>query len=104
MVIHGAVMVVAGVGFGDAVIRARVFPAWTGLSLTAGVILVAITQDATYIVQLTSAGVRDVAFAGMGVAPLRRARHMPESTFASTSPPPAVGATLAGDLRSPFVG
>jgi hypothetical protein len=26
MVFHGAVMVVAGVGFGDAVIRARVFP------------------------------------------------------------------------------
>jgi hypothetical protein len=68
------------------------------------VILVTLTQDATNIVQLTSAGVRAVAFAGMGVALLRRARHMPESTFASSSPPTAVSATLARDLRSPIVG
>ncbi len=74
MVIHGAVMVLAGVGFGYAVIRAQVFPSWTGLSLIAGVILVAITQDAPSVVQLTSAGIRDVAFAGMGVALLRRGR------------------------------
>lgn len=77
MVLHGAVMVLAGVGFGYAVIRANVFPAWTGMSLIAGVILVAITQDATSVVRLTSAGMSDVAFAAMGVALLRRGRRPP---------------------------
>jgi len=37
MTTHGAVMVVAGLGFGYAVLRARTFPAWTAVALMAGV-------------------------------------------------------------------
>ena len=44
MTIHGAIMVLAGLGFGFAVIRARVLPAWTGVALMAGVVLVSLSQ------------------------------------------------------------
>jgi hypothetical protein len=40
MTIHGAVMVLAGLGFGVAVIRAKVLPRWTAVALMAGVVLV----------------------------------------------------------------
>jgi hypothetical protein len=68
MTAHGAVMVFAGIGFGVAVIRARVLPAWTGIALGAGVVLVAATQSAPEGAQLISAAIRDLAFAGMGFA------------------------------------
>ncbi len=85
---HGAVMVFAGIGFGAAVIRARVLPAWTGVALGAGVVAVAATQSAPEGVQLLAAAVRDLAFAGMGLALLagtsssRRPRA--KTFFAST--------------------
>jgi hypothetical protein len=44
MIIHGAVMVLAGLGFGVAVIRAKVLPRWTAVALMAGVVLVAVSQ------------------------------------------------------------
>jgi hypothetical protein len=56
MLVHGALMVVAGVGFGTAVLRARLLPRWTAIALMAGVVLVA------------------AAFAGMGVGLLRQQR------------------------------
>lgn len=68
MTVHGAVMVVAGLGIGYAVLRARTLPAWTALALMAGVVLVAITQDMPDVAALTAAGVRDLGFAGMGDA------------------------------------
>ncbi|MCU1376330.1 MAG: conserved rane protein of unknown function [Actinomycetia bacterium] len=71
MTIHGAVMVVAGLGLGFAVRRARLLPAWTGVALMAGVVLVALAQGLPEGAQLVAAGVRDLAFAGMGVALLR---------------------------------
>ena len=40
MIVHGAVMVIAGLGFGLAVRRARVLPAWTAVALMAGVVFV----------------------------------------------------------------
>jgi hypothetical protein len=33
MTLHGAIMVLAGVGFGWAVVRAQVLPRWTGIAL-----------------------------------------------------------------------
>ena len=68
MTIHGAIMVIAGIAFGYAVTGARVLPRWTGIALMAGVVLVALTQTAPEGVQLVAAGIRDLAFAGMGVA------------------------------------
>jgi hypothetical protein len=71
MTVHGAIMLLAGLGFGYAVIRARVLPAWTGAALMAGVVLVALTQGTAEGVQLVAAGIRDLGFAGMGAALLR---------------------------------
>ncbi|MEP7111885.1 MAG: hypothetical protein ABI862_01345 [Ilumatobacteraceae bacterium] len=71
MTIHGAVMVVAGVGFGYAVLRDRLFPRWTAVAVMVGVVLVAAAQGLPDGVQLVAAGVRDLGFAGMGVALLR---------------------------------
>lgn len=71
MTVHGAIMVLAGVGFGAAVIRAGVLPRWTGVALIAGVILVALGQGQGEAVEVAAAAVRDVAFAGMGLALLR---------------------------------
>jgi hypothetical protein len=71
---HGAVMVVAGIGLGVAVLRARVLPAWTAAVLMAGVVLVALTQTMPIAASLAAAALRDGAFAGMGFALLRSRR------------------------------
>jgi hypothetical protein len=68
MTVHGAIMVFAGVGFGIAVVRTRLLPAWTGVALMVGVVAVAATQMAPDVVALTAAGIRAAAFAGMGFA------------------------------------
>jgi hypothetical protein len=68
MFLGGAVMVLAGLAFGWATIRAAVLPRWSALALMAGVVLVAATQNAPDAVQLLAAGVRDLGFAGMGAA------------------------------------
>lgn len=65
------IMVVAGIGFGLAVLRAGVFPRWTGYTLMAGVCLVAATVELPDVVRVLSAAVRAAAFIGMGVAALR---------------------------------
>jgi hypothetical protein len=66
--IHGALMMFAGLASGLAVIRAGVFPRWTGAALMVGVVLVAVSSGLPAIAQVASAGVRDVAFAGMGAS------------------------------------
>ncbi|MGV1047770.1 MAG: hypothetical protein ACOYD4_04490 [Solirubrobacterales bacterium] len=71
MTAHGAIMVIAGLGFGYAVIRAGALPSWTGVALGLGVVLVAATQGMAEGSQLVAAAVRDLAFAGMGAALLR---------------------------------
>jgi hypothetical protein len=71
MTVHGGLMVVAGLGIGYAVLRARALPAWTALALMGGVVLVALTQTMPEGAQLAAAGVRDLGFAGMGAAILR---------------------------------
>ena len=85
MIVHGAVMVIAGIGFGLAVRRARLLPAWTGSCLMAGVVLVAATQAAPEAVQLVAAGVRDLAFVGMGLALMRNAPRSSRSSRTGSS-------------------
>jgi hypothetical protein len=88
MTAHGVIMVFAGIGFGVAVIRARMLPAWTGVALGAGVVAVAATQSAPEGAQLAAAAVRDLAFAGMGLAlltaPGRARQPRAKTLFAST--------------------
>ena len=72
--VHGAVMVAAGICFGLAVVRADVLPRWTGYTLIVGVCLVAATTTFPDPVRVAAATVRAAAFIGMGVALLRRPR------------------------------
>lgn len=74
MTVGGAVMVLAGLGFGWATWRARRFPRWTGPALGLGVVLVAATTAAPDAAQLVAVAVRDLAFAGMGLAIVRAGR------------------------------
>jgi hypothetical protein len=74
MIAHGAIMVLAGLGFGYTMLRTGLIPAWTGLSLMVGVVLVAATQGLPDSVQLVAAGFRDLGLAGMGAALLRTPR------------------------------
>jgi hypothetical protein len=72
MTVHSVLMIVAGIMFGAAVIRAGVFPRWTGWALIAGVVLIAVAAALPAAAQTAAAGVRDLAFAGMGWSLLRR--------------------------------
>lgn len=71
MIIHGAIMLLAGIGFGYSIIKSRPYPHWTGIALIAGVVLVSATQGAPVGIELVAAAVRDVAFAGMGLSLIR---------------------------------
>lgn len=83
MTIHGAIMVLAGLGFGLAVIRAEVLPRWTGIALMIGVVLVAASQTAPEGAQLLAAAVRDLGFAGMGAALLAAGDARPTRALAT---------------------
>ena len=69
--VHGVIMVVAGLCFGLAVLRAGVLPRWTAYTLMTGVCLVAVTVDLPDPVRVAAATVRAAAFVGMGLAILR---------------------------------
>jgi hypothetical protein len=68
MLIHGAIMLLAGIGFGYSIIKTRAYPRWTGGTLIFGVVLVSATQNAPEGVQLIAALARDIAWAGMGLS------------------------------------
>jgi hypothetical protein len=74
MTVHSVLMVVAGIAFGVAVVRARVLPGWTGAALVIGMLLMTIATVLPDVAQTAAAGVRDLAFAGMGLALLRQGR------------------------------
>jgi hypothetical protein len=74
MTLHGAIMVLAGLGFGYAVSRAEVLPRWSGVALAAGVVLVAVSQNGPEGVQLVAAAIRDLGFFGMGASLLHSSR------------------------------
>jgi hypothetical protein len=71
MTIHSALMVIGGIALGVATVRARVLPRWTGAILVLGMILMTVATALPDIAQTFAAGVRDLAFAGMGAALLR---------------------------------
>ncbi len=79
MTLHGALMVVAGLGFGFAVIKAGVLARWAAVALMAGVLLVGLSQGLPEGIQAAAAGLRDLGFAGMGASLLRRRGIRPRS-------------------------
>ena len=70
MIIHGAVMLIGGLLFGLSVVRARVFPRWTGFTLMVGVVLVVSVSDLPNLARAIAEAFPAVAFAGMGAAAL----------------------------------
>lgn len=96
MTVHGAIMLVAGIGFGVAVARAKVLPAWTGYALAVGVVLVVGAQGAPEGLQLAAAAVRDLGLGAMGIA-LTRLVRQPGSGFSPAQP--RLGGAAARGLR-----
>jgi hypothetical protein len=96
MLLHGALMVVAGLCFGIGVIRAGVFPRWTAGTLIAGVVLVALAQNLPEGPQLVATGLRDLGFAGMGASLL----HAAENRHDTGSPRRARAAAKSAAKRS----
>jgi hypothetical protein len=73
LTLHGAIMVVGGLAFGLAVIKAAVLPRWTAACLMAGVVLVAAAAGMSTAVRAGAAALPAAAFVGMGVMVLREA-------------------------------
>jgi hypothetical protein len=76
MVIHGLIMLIGGVAFGIAVVRARVFPRWTGVCLAVGVILVAAASGQSTVARTVAEAVPAAAFIGMGFSLLPGLGHV----------------------------
>ena len=75
MTVHGVIMVLGGIAFGAAVIRARVLPRWTGICLIAGVTLVVAASGLPTFARAIAETVQGAAFIGMGLALLRADRR-----------------------------
>jgi hypothetical protein len=73
--VHSVLMVVTGLVFGYAVVRAGVLPRWTGALLMFGMLSMVAAAALPDVVQTVAAGMRDIAFAGMGAALLGVARR-----------------------------
>ena len=71
--LHAGLALMGGLVFGASVLRARVFPPWTGVALVAGLLVTAglTVAGLPEEVQTVGTAVRSVAFAGMGAACLR---------------------------------
>jgi hypothetical protein len=75
--VHSVLMVVTGLVFGYAVVRAGVLPRWTGALLMLGMLLMVVATALPDVVQTGAAAIRDIAFAAMGAALLGvRAREL----------------------------
>jgi hypothetical protein len=74
MTVHGLVMVVGGLAFGLAIVRAGVLPRWTGVCLMIGVVLVAAASGLPNVERTVAEAVPATAFTGMGLALLSRVR------------------------------
>lgn len=91
--VHGLLMVVAGSAFGVAVVRAGVLPRWSGQLLVVGVVLVAVATVLPDPLPTLCAGVRDLAFASMGMSLInRRGRQRSSWPATSVSGAPGPGA------------
>lgn len=67
MTVHGLILLVGGLAFGVAVVRARILPRWTGICLPAGVVLVAAVSGLPDIARTGATAVPAIAFIGMGL-------------------------------------
>jgi hypothetical protein len=74
--IHSAIMVISGVAFGAATVRAGVLPRFTGATLIAGMLLMTVAVTLPDGAQTAAAGVRDLAFAAMGASLLASPRTL----------------------------
>jgi hypothetical protein len=79
LTLHGFIMLVGGLSFGLAVVRAGVLPRWTGMCLMAGVVVVAAASGLPTIARTVAEVVPATAFVGMGAALLNRRRRAPGS-------------------------
>ena len=79
-------MVLAGVTFGAAVMRSHVLPRWTGIILIAGMVLMTVTVSLPDATRTLAAGVRDLAFAGMGASLLRSRRPIQTAAAPNARP------------------
>jgi hypothetical protein len=84
-------MILSGLAIGLAVVRARVLPRWTGFALMAGMVLIAASSGLPEVARTASAGIRDVAFAGMGASLLITAHRGAEVLGAVRSREDAFG-------------
>lgn len=64
-------MLLGGLAFAVASLRAEVFPRWTAQAVMAGIVLVVATQAAPDVIRLFPAALRDAGFIGMGALLLR---------------------------------
>ncbi len=105
MTVHGALMLIGGVAFGVAVVRARVLPRWTGVALMGGVILVSLASGLPTFARAIAEAGPAVAFIGMGIALLRGRLHQADEsgTEADAFPKPA-GRVKPGTRSRPTVG
>jgi hypothetical protein len=71
MTVHGLILLLGGLAFGLAVVRAGVLPRWTGVCLMVGVVLVVAASGLPDIARTVAASVPAIAFIGMGAALLR---------------------------------
>jgi hypothetical protein len=67
MTVHGLIMLVGGLAFGLAVVRAGVLPRWTGVCLMAGVVLIVAMSGQSNVARTAAEAVTATAFIGMGV-------------------------------------
>jgi hypothetical protein len=72
MTVHGLIMVIGGLAFGLAVVRARELPRWTGACLMVGVVLVATASGLPTLMRTLAETIPATAFMGMGFSLLSR--------------------------------
>lgn len=75
MTVHGVIMLIGGLAFGLAVVRAGVLPRWTGVALMVGVVLVAAASGLPTVARTLAEAVPAAAFIGMGTALIRSPMH-----------------------------
>jgi hypothetical protein len=79
MAVHGLILLIGGLTFGLAVVRARVLPRWTGVCLMVGVVLVVSASGLPMIARTVAEAVPAAAFIGMGSALLSGRSQSPTS-------------------------
>jgi hypothetical protein len=94
MTVHGLILLLGGLAFGLAVVRAGVLPRWTGVCLMTGVVLVVAASGLPDIARTVAAAVPAVAFIGMGTALLR-------DRNTATRPPVLAHPTAKDDMARP---